>query len=180
MASDYGLNFGFRRSDESLRASEGRFRTPAGSSLLVGSCVEIDPATEGYLRVGASDVAARTGVCGLLVQELQWDHSIYETTIDDSYTLGVAEGDRLSVITNGAGVKVWLKNTPAESRADGRQIPAVTIVDLTNVVVGSLLGWDGTVWSLTASDDVTDLVNHHMEVTAVDSGDNYVEATLLK
>ena len=38
MASDYGLHFGFRRSDETLRVSEGRFRTPVtGTALLIGS-----------------------------------------------------------------------------------------------------------------------------------------------
>src|SRR6187551_616330 len=30
MASDYRLNFGFRRSDESMATREGRFKTPPG------------------------------------------------------------------------------------------------------------------------------------------------------
>lgn len=178
MASDYGLNFGFRRSDESLRVSEGRFRTPAsGPILLQGTCVEIDPAAPGFLRVGAANVAPRTGTCGLLVQEEVWDRSFYEREVVDSFELGKTKKNRLSVLTNGAGVKVWFQNTAAQTRADGRVIDSVTIVNLTGVAVGDQLGWSGTTW---VKVDGTTITEGHMEVTEVDTAKGYVEAVLLK
>lgn len=177
MASDYGLNFGFRRSDESLRVSEGRFRTPAtGSRLLIGSCVEIDPAADGFLRAAASGAKPRTGVCGLLLQEEDWDYSIYEATNGDSFTRGVAKLNRLSVVTNGAGTKVWFKNTTGSTRADGRVTPSVALVDFTSLAVGSNLKWNGTQWVTVAAGDVT----AHMEVTSIDSANSYLEAVCLK
>lgn len=184
MASDYGLNFGFRRSDESSRVSEGRLKTPAATAYLLGSCVELDPATPGYLQQAAANAAARTGICGMLLQEEIWDRSIYEFDRVDSYSLGVAKADRLSVITNGAGTKVWFQNTDAETRADGRSIDAVTIVDFVNdgagaanvPAVGDQLGWSGTTWVVV--DGVT-ITNAHFEITEVDATNEYLEAVCL-
>jgi hypothetical protein len=177
MASEYGLNFGFRRSDESLRVSEGRFRTPAtGSALMIGSCVEIDPANAGFLRVAANGAKPRTGVCGLLVQEEDWNYSIYEASGGDSYTRGVARKNRLSVVTNGPGTKVWFKNTTGVTRADGRTTASVSLVDFTSLVVGSNLKWTGTQWATVAAGDVT----AHMEVTSIDAANGYLEAVCLK
>lgn len=176
MASDYGLNFGFRRSDESSRVSEGRVRTPVGSSLRLGTAVEIDPADPDYLRQAASNAVPRTGVCGMLLQEEDWDFSIYESVIHDSFGKGIARPDRLSVITNGAGTKVWFKNTPAQTRADGRTVDAVTIVDLTGVVVGDQLGWNGTTW---VKVDGTTITNAFFEVTKVDAANGFLEAVCL-
>lgn len=178
MASDYGLNFGFRRSDESMRVSEGRVKTPAtGAALLLGTAVELDPSNAGYLRVAASGAKPRTGTCGLLVQEEVWDRTIYEAQRVDSFLLGIAKKNRLSVITNGAGVKVWFKNTAAQNRADGRQIAAVTMFDATNVAVGRGLSWDGTKWV-----DIADPTSatSFMEVTYFDSAKGYLEAVLTK
>lgn len=176
MASDYGLNFGFRRSDESSRVSEGRQRTPVGSALVLGTCVEIDPANEGFLRQGAASAPPRTGICGLLLQELDWDVSIYDGEVIDSFAKGVAKPNRLSVITNGAGTKVWFRNTAGATRADGRVIPARTLVDFTGLVLGSSLLWNGTAW---ADAGATPAVAH-MEVTEIDVAGEYLEATLLK
>lgn len=175
MASDYGRNFGFRRSDESYRISEGRFRTPkTGAVLLQGTCVEIDPASPGYLRVAAANAKPRPGICGMLVQE-EFDRSIYGAEGFDSYDLNVTKRDRLSVITNGAGVKVWFKNTAAETRADGRAISAVTMVTGVNsLAVGELLGWNGTTWAEQADPDLA-----HFEVTEVNASTGYVEAVCL-
>ena len=112
MASDYGLNFGFRRSDESMRVAEGRLKTPAADPvLLLGTAVKQDTATPDRLEVAAADEALVTGFSGLLLQEEVWDRSFYEQQIVDSFELGKAKKDRLSVITSGAGVKVWMKNT---------------------------------------------------------------------
>lgn len=174
--SDYGLNFGFRRSDETMRTAEGRFRTPAGSALLLGTMVEIDPANPGYLKQSASDAAVITGFSGLLLQELDFDRSIYESNADalDSFQKGVALPARLSVITSGAGVKVWFKNTAGITRADGRTVNARTVATVTGVAVGDVMGWDGTKWVETGT-----LTNGVMKVTDVNTTTNYFEATLL-
>jgi hypothetical protein len=149
--SDYGLNFGFLRSDESSRsAAEGRYRTPKGSALLLGTMVEIDGANPGYLKQSAANAAPVTGFRGLLLQELDFERSIYESGPDaiDSFQKGVAKPNRLAVITSGAGTKVWFRNTNAISRVDGREIAARTMVALIGAVaVGDTLGWDGTKWA---------------------------------
>jgi len=176
MASDYGLNFGFRRSDESVRVSEGRLKTPAtGAALLLGTAVELDPSNVGYLRAAAADAKARTGICGLLVQEEIWDRSFYEQQSVDSFVLGVAKKNRLSVITNGAGTKIWLKNTAQQDRADGRSIAAVTMFATGSVAVGAKLGWDGSKWVFV---DGTTITNDFMEVTYYGASKGYLEAVL--
>lgn len=175
--SDYGLNFGFLRSDESSRsAAEGRYKTPVGSSLLLGTMVEIDPATPGYLKQSAANPVPVTGYTGLLLQELDFDRSIYESEVGliDSFQKGVAKPNRLAVITSGAGTKVWLRNTAGSTRADGRVIPARVLVDTpAALVVGDELGWDGTKWSKTAT-------NKAMKVTSVTASKLLVEAVLTK
>jgi hypothetical protein len=178
MASDYGLNFGFRRSDESVRLSEGRVKTPAtGAPLLLGTAVELDPTNAGFLRPAAAGAKPRPGTCGLLVQEEIWDRPIYGPEIIDSFALGVALRNRLSVITTGAGTKVWFKNTPAQSRADGRQINAVTMFLTAGVTVGHGLTWNGTQFADIA--DPTDPTSFG-EVTFFDPANNYVEIVLAK
>lgn len=178
MASDYGLNFGFRRSDESMAVREGRFKTPASSALLLGSAVEIDPAEPGYLVQSAINAAPVAGFHGLLVQEESHLGSVFEAAPylgHDSIDLGTAKADQLSVAWGGIGTKVWLKNTAAYSRGS-RSKGAVTIVDLTTgtPAVGDLLGWDGTKWLKTNGTTVT---NGWMKITAI-SGTDYCEAVL--
>jgi len=178
MASDYGLNFGFRRSDESVRVSEGRFKTPAtGSALLIGTAVQVDPSSTGYLKVCASAAPIVPGFAGILVQEEAHWGSIYAADVanHDSYNLGVAKLNQLSVITTGAGTKVWFKNTTGSTRADGRVVPTVTIWTPTGVAVGDSLGWNGTTWV-----KVTDLTTAWMTVTAVNTATAYVEGVLTK
>ena len=175
MASDYGLNFGFRVSDETRRSSNGRVKTPAGSALLLGSAVELDPANVGFLRAGASAVKPRTGTCGLLVQEEQHLNTIYDPQELDTFSYGVAKPNRLSVITNGPGTKVWFKNKSAQSRADGRQIAAVTIFVAAGVAVGHGLAWNGTQWINVA--DPTDPTSFG-EVSFYDASKSRVELIL--
>lgn len=178
MASDYGLNFGFRRSDESVRVSEGRFKTPAtGAALLIGTAVQIDPAKPGYLIACAANAPIVPGVAGLLVQEEIMVGSIYgqDTSLYDSFNLGIAKPDRLSVVSTGAGTKVWFKNGTAQTRVDGRAISAVTICDLTGAGLGDTLGWDGTKWVKT-----TTAAAAWMTVTAISIPNGYVEGVLLK
>lgn len=151
MASDYGLNFGFLRSNEGTRWAEGRFKTPAGSALQIGTVVEIDPANEGYLKQSAAGVAPNPGYVGVLVQELANERSIYESNMEmlDSFQIGVAKADRLSVISGGNGTKIWVKNTTGETRADGRVVPTVTMHSGFSAV-GEFAGWDGTQWVVAA------------------------------
>lgn len=175
MASDYGLNFGFRVSDETRRSSNGRLKTPVASALLLGTAVEIDPASAGYLKAAASGAKPRTGTCGLLVQEEIWDRPLYGQQITDSFALGVALPNRLSVITNGPGTKVWLKNTPSQTRADGRVIAAVTMFVAAGVAVGHGLAWGGTSW---INDTDPTAATSFMEVSYYNAAAGLVEAYL--
>ena len=109
----------------------------------IGSLVAYDPANPGYLKAAAANQIGEGATVGLLIQEDAWDRSIYVTKHLDSYGLGVALNNRNAVITSGAGTKVWLKNTAGATRADGRVITAVTMVDLTGVNVLDYLTWDG-------------------------------------
>lgn len=146
MASDYGLNFGFRRSDESVTTREGNFKTPVGgSALLLGTAVEIDPAVPGYLKACAANAQPLSGTHGLLVQEENHLPELFDVPGHDSISLGTAKKDRRSVITAGVGCKVWFRNTAAYSRA-GRTKGAVEIVTETGLVVGDQIGWDGSKW----------------------------------
>lgn len=178
MASDYGYNFGFRRSDESVRVSEGQYRVPAGSSLKLGSVVEVDKATPGFLKKSAANAKHVPGVCGLLVQEEQWNTSIYgkERARLTSVDLGTAKAGQLGVITGGAGVKVWFKNTAQKDRADGSQYEAVTMADLTGVSVGDDLGWDGSKF---VKVDGATITQAFVRVLKVDSTAGTVEGVLV-
>lgn len=173
MASDYGLNFGFRRSDESMATREGRFKTPVDADplLLQGSAVEIDPAVPGYMKQADANEAPKSGLNGLLVQEESHLFSAFEEHGHDSYSLGRAKNDQLSVIWAGVGTKVWFRNTAARNRF-GRTSDAVQIVDLTGVAVGDSLGWNGTRWA--KADGTT--VQAWMNVTNVST--DYCEAVL--
>lgn len=174
MASDYGLNFGFRRSDESMAVREGKFKTPAsGSALLLGAAVQIDAATPGYLKKCAANALPRTGVSGLLVQEESHIFGLFDVLGHDSIDLGSAKLDQLSTIWCGAGTKVWFRNTAAYSKGN-RSKGAVSIVDLTGVAVGDRLGWNGSKWVKTTDESATP---GWMTVTAV-SGTDYCEAVL--
>lgn len=150
MASDYGLNFGFRRSDESMATREGRFKTPAtGTALLIGTAVELDAATPGYLKACAASSAPVTGLRGLLVQEESHLGSVFDAVPylgHDSLDLGTAKKDQLSVMWAGVGTKVWMRNTALYTRGS-RSKAAVNFVDLTGVAVGDSLGWNGTRWA---------------------------------
>lgn len=175
MASDYGLCFGFRRSDESMRSgNEGRLKVPATGDYFQGDLVEFDPANPGYLKHSADAAPIEPGFRGLLIQEEGWDTSIYEAAPGDSFTRGTVRNGRLASIWTGAGLKVWLKNLAAQTRADGRVIDARTIVTATGTVIGDMLKWDGAkyVETATAAEAVA-------RVTLTDAS-AYVEAVLLK
>jgi hypothetical protein len=178
--SDYGLNFGFLRSDESSRsAAEGRFKTPAGSSMLLGTMVEIDPANPGFIKQSDANAEPVTGYCGLLLQELEWDRSIYESDAAavDTFMKGVAKANKLAVITSGAGTKVWFRNTQTVNRADGRVVAGRTLATLTDLAVGDELGWDGSKFVEVNGTSVTNVIG---KVTAVNAAKGLVECVLVK
>jgi hypothetical protein len=173
MASDYGLNFGFRRSDESMATAEGRFKTPSGgNALLLGSAVEIDAANPGYLKVSGNAAAPVTGLHGLLVQEDSHIFSIYEKGWKDTADLGVAKKDTLAIMRAGAGTKVWLRNTAQTTSKDGTVTPAVEMFTQGSLVVGDKLGWDGAKWVENNTPGQGWMVVTHLET-------DYLEAVLL-
>jgi hypothetical protein len=151
MASNYGRNFGFRRSDESLAIREGRFKTKAGApgTLLLGSAVEIDSAVPGFLKQCAAAPAAVTGLRGILVQEEDHLDSVFNGSMNghDSIDLGISKPDQPATFWSGPGLKVWFKNTPAYNRGT-RSRGAVTLLSGT-LALGAGLGWDGSKWVVT-------------------------------
>ena len=175
MASNYGPNFGFRRSDESMAIREGRLRTPATGTFRIGTLVAIDPANPGFLKAAAANAVGRGGTVGLLVQEEAHIQSIYGAEHYDSYSsrYSIAKNNTLSVIWAGSGTKVWFRNTGAQTRADGRSVSAVTMVDLTGVAIGDYLTWDGSKYVEGTS------ANSMLQVTAVDTAAGYCEAVLV-
>lgn len=179
MASNYGLNFGFRRSDESMAIREGRLRTPATGTFRMGSLVAFDPAAPGFLKVATSGQVGSGGTVGLLVQEESHFNSIYgaEDAGFDNFSnrYGVAKNNTLSVIWAGAGTKVWFKNTGAQTRADGRSVAAVTMTTLTGVAIGDYLTWNGTTYIKGTGES-----DSMLRVTAVDVTGGYVEAVLVR
>lgn len=186
MASDYGLNFGFLRSSEEVRVAEGRFRVPAAASWLLGTPVEPDASAPGYLKQSAANAAPITGYAGLLLQELEWLRSIYESdpTLMDSYMYGAAKPAHLGIITNGAGTKVWFRNTASSTRADGRVISARTMFASAGVALGTVLGWSGTAWVVLAGTSgagggSAGVTNGWMKVTDYNSSTARVEAVLI-
>ncbi len=178
MASDYGRNFGFLRSDEHVRFSEGGYRLPAEGDFRMGQVVEIDGENEGYMKLSDANVAAIPGVVGILLQELEHERSIYESSADliDSRQMGVAKNNRLSIITGGAGTKIWLRNTESETRADGRVIDAVTMIDIDGLGVTDGVCWDGEKFVEFDDDDFTNVL---ARVTAIDADAARVELVLV-
>ena len=180
MASNYGLNFGFRRSDESMAIREGRTRTPATGTFRQGSLVMIDAANPGFLKAATSGAVGEGGTVGLLVQEESHINSIYGQdgsgldTFNSRY--GVAKNNTLSAIWAGAGTKIWMRNTASSTRADGRSVAAVTMATLTGVALLDYLTWDGTKY-IKSTNGLSDSM---LRVTAIDIPNGYVEAVLVR
>jgi hypothetical protein len=170
--SDYGKNFGFRRSEPAVR--EGRLKVPASGTYLQGELVTYNPAKPGELTHAAAGAAVQAGFTGLLIQEEGWDVSAFGPPVVDSNSKGKALNAKPGVITTGAGLKVWLRNTATDTHFDGRVIPAVTRVDLTGVTaIGDELQWDGAKYVKKSTGAAV------LKVTAIDVAGGYVEAVLV-
>lgn len=167
--SDYGLNFGFRRDEPSVK--EGRYRVPASGDFRIGDLVTVDFTNPGFVTKAAANARFEGGVTGLLIQEEGWHPSVYAAPIVDSFGRGKAINGQPAAIYTGDGLKIWLRNTGSQTRPDGRQISSVTVVDLTSVVLGDLLKWDGAKWARTTTDSQGAL-------RVVGLEDNYVEAVV--
>jgi hypothetical protein len=191
-SASYGLNFGFRRSDESMAIREGRYRTPALTTgglnndgrLLQGSAVEIDPdpANDGYLKQSAAGAVAVTGLRGVLVQEEDHIGDVFTAAPllgHDSIDLGFCFTDTLSAMWSGPGIKYWFKNSPVYARGR-RHRPAVNIVDITkgggNIVPGDSLGWDGDHWAYADGTTIHAWLTVTKVVPGSDHTTDYVEA----
>lgn len=167
--SDYGKNFGFRRSEPAVR--EGRLGVPATGDFNQGDLVTYDPANPGKLRRAAAGEGVVGGYTGLLIQEEGWDVSAFGPPVVDSNNKGKVLNGKPAVIMTGAGLKVWLKNTAAVTY-HGRTFPAVTRFVATGVTaVGQELEWNGTAYAIKGTGTAV------LRVTAI--GDGYVEAVLL-
>lgn len=178
MASTYGPNFGFRRSDESMASgTEGRQRVPATGTYKIGELVELDPAAPGFIKRSAADAPIEPGFRGLLIQEDQWDVGVHENQVLMTQDHDRVINGNLCAIWTGAGLKIWLRNTPERAAGGGRARvrPARTIVagDLTAIAVGDFLGWNGTAFAKVASKALA------VARVTLRSGTDYLEATLL-
>lgn len=175
MASDYGLNCGFRRSDESMRSgTEGRLKVPAAGTFKQMDLVTFDPANPGYMKKAAANTPIEAGYTGLLIQEDAWNTPVNGNPVLMTYDLDVVYNDATAAIWTGAGLKVWLKNTGATANRGQRARAAVTKVTVAGLVIGDLLAWDGAKYVETADPTVA-----VAKVTATNTVD-YIEAILLK
>lgn len=171
----YTRNFEIRRYTGSL-TRDGSLKTPAGSSLRLGTIVEPDFANPGQLKAAGASVARAAGV-GVL-----WFEHIQYQGVDPNLVLYVdrdtAPGANYVQVISGESVKVVYKNTVAANLVDGRSRPAVQMFDPTGVAVGNYLKWDGT----KLVNDATLSAASLMRVTKLDTttaGAETVEAVLL-
>lgn len=154
MASDYGLNFGFRRSDEHLLSGrEGRQKVPATGTYKQGDFVTLDPANPGYIMKAAANTPIEPGYSGFLIQEDAWDHGIHDNQVMNSHYLADVKNARLCAIWTGAGAKVWMRNTDETTKIGGLTWPAVSRFTMggTPLAIGDYLGWTGTTYAKVGS-----------------------------
>lgn len=153
---------------------------PAAGTFRQGSWVCINPASAGFLMAAPADTALLGA--GLLVQEEAHFSSVYGTDPAgfDSFSsrLGVVQNSKRAIIWSGAGVKIWLRNTPAQTRVDGRAVAAVSMFTPTGLVLGDYIKWNGTTYVEGASEAIS-----VARVTQIDisvAGSEYLEAVLLR
>ncbi len=179
MASDYGLNFGFRRSDESMRSgTEGRQRVPAfannaATTFRQGDLVTFDPANPGFIKKAPADTPIQPGFSGLIIQEDAWDIPLNGNQVLNTQDLDVVHNDSQCAIWTGAGLKVWMRNTPGTTNRGQRPRAAVNKFTGTGLAIGEYLGWDGSVFRRTTNPDLA------VARVTLFNGSDYLEATLV-
>lgn len=167
--SDYGPAFEFLDSRLDSRWTEGKYRTPAGSSLLLGSLVVVDTAAPGFLKQAPLNTPIEAKWAGLLLQELSFENSVFgpDPAGMDTYSYGVAKPGKLALITCGSGVKIRVKNIAGATRSDGRVIAAKTMYATTGTLAtGDAVGWDGTKFLKVGQGSVTVAVARAVSVTS--------------
>jgi hypothetical protein len=186
-------NFGIRRFTNLVR--EGRFRAPAAADLMLGTGVEIDPAsTDDPQEVRQIDGAGPNDLGGLgilgLVGLLWYEHDSQTYVGAPAGALvqdfNTAPRGRMVQVLRGPGAKVWFRNTEAATTEAGLNFPntrveVVMVEDLgfhgtSDLAVNDLLAWDAVngFWGRTAV-----LAEALMRVTYVDHSINTCDAELL-
>lgn len=186
-------NFGMRRFTNLVR--EGRLRAPAsGTPLRLGILVEQDPADPDRVREAADAAIGGTGDVRLTKCGILWYEHDSQTYNDPRFgaaagqlpqDLWWAPNNRLVQVLSGPGVKVWLRNTAADTTEPGLNFPntrdEVIMVDGLSdatpaVEVGDLLGWDATnnFWTVTTAPEEA-----FLRITAVYPESDTVDAEIL-
>lgn len=174
--TNYGPNFGFRRSGGDSATREGKYLVPADvTDLRQGEVVEIDVANPGFIKRAAADTALKQGWSGLLIQEEGWNESIFEKPQHDTHDMGFIRPGMRCTIWTGAGELIWVKNTAAITRP-GRVIPAHTLV-AAGLVVGDNVVWDGTKFAKAAGTGTPNIIGRVTKV-AGSVGAEYAEIVL--
>lgn len=181
-------NFGFRRFTNIVR--EGRFRSPdAPTQLRLGTLVEIDltdPEKVQEVTVNSTG-AVGADVKNSLVGVLWYEHDSQTMEGRAASTLNVdmnwAPPGRMVQVIHGPGVKVWMRNTLADTTEAGLNYPsaraAVTLVTglgAAGVDVGDLLGWDDVASAYEVTTTPAEAV---MRVTYVDDDLALLEAEMV-
>lgn len=180
-------NFGMRRFTNLVR--EGRYRAPAAADLRLGTPVEVDPTDTSAVReVTANAIAAGGDTTTALVGILWYEHDS-QTFNDPRFggaagqlpqDLDFAPRGRLVQVLFGKGVKVWLRNTAANTTEPGLNWPntrdAVTMVNNIGALTeGDLLGWNTAGYyavTTTAGEQI-------LRVDHIDLATNTVECTMV-
>lgn len=174
--TNYGLNFGFRRSGGDSATREGKYKVPADLlDLRQGEVVEIDTTKPGFIKRAASNVALREGWSGLVIQEEGWLESYFAAPQRTTHDMGFVRPGLRCAIWTGKGLLIWLKNTPAVTRA-GRAIPARTVV-ATGLVVGDNVVWDGTKFAKAPGTGSPNIIGRVTQVAGT-AGAEYAEIVL--
>jgi len=171
----YSRNFGFRDFTNIIR--DGRNKTPStGNPLVLGTAVVVDPANPGVVKVPAADDSP-SALSGILVYE-HIQYKGVDAALTESVDMDTAPKGQYVQIVHGPGVKVWFKNTPEVTLADGTVRAARTMVAgagaTPTLAVGDLLtvDTDGT-WKETST-----AADAWAVVESVDTTRGLVEARL--
>ena len=153
----YSRNFGMRSFENIVR--DARFRTPVGSTILIGSPVVIDPLAPGFVKAAPSAAPLGAGSGVAVYEHIQ--HSGVDPALLDysAYPFNTVPANQYVQIVHGPGAKIWLKNTAAHTGYDGRVRVAeslLTIADFTALKPGDGLtpNGDGTFKKASGSDPV--------------------------